>query len=131
MGIAERAHQEVSELHAFFGQWYSGVTSNCLDRVTSVLAPDFELLSPSGEIISKQALLDELNAHRGAFPELRISVENVDPEPSRDGEVVVRYIEVHTENGVCERRRCCALLRDSNSAMNGLTWVAIGEAHDV
>ena len=128
--IAERAQQEVCELHAFFGQWYRALVPPELERVSSALAPEFELLSPRGEILSKQRLIAELLAEHGAYPDLRISVENVHAVPCANGEVNVRYTEVHVENNVCERRRCCALLRTSDGAANGLAWVAIGEVHD-
>ena len=131
MDIAQRACREVEELHAFFGQWYTASAPVQLERVSSVLAPEFELLSPVGELLTRQRLLSELAAEQGAYPDLAISVEGLNAVPSANGNVTVRYTEVHVEGGACERRRCCALLRPSPKACNGLAWVAIDERHDV
>lgn len=125
--IARRARREVQELHAFFGHWYRASAEVGLERASSVLAPEFELLSPRGELLDRQRLLSELAAERGAFPGLRISVEDIRPVPLANGEVTVRYTEVHVERGQCERRSCCALLRSFSAAVNGLAWVAIDE----
>jgi hypothetical protein len=131
LDIVERARREVEELHAFFGRWYSAPQAAHLERVSSVLAPEFELLSPSGELLTREQILNELAAHRGAFPDLSISVEGLEFFPAREHEISARYTEVHSEAGKCEKRRCCALLRHSALALNGLEWVAIGERHDV
>ena len=131
MDLVQRAQREVEELHAFFGHWYTASASVSLDRVASVLALEFELHSPAGEILTRQRLLNELAVERGAYPGLAISIENAVAVPSPNGEVTVRYTEVHIEGGACERRRCCALLRSSEAAANGLAWVAIDERHDV
>lgn len=125
--IARCAEREVRELHAFFGHWYRASAAVELERASSVLAPEFELLSPDGELLTRQRLLSELAAERGVYPELRISVEEIRTVPLANGEVTVRYIEIHVERGECERRSCCALLRRCSAAVNGLAWVAIDE----
>lgn len=129
--IARCAQREVQELHAFFGHWYRASAAVDLERVSSVLAPEFELLSPSGDLLTRQRLLSELAAERGAFPGLRISVEDIRPVPLANGEVTVRYAEVHVDRGEFERRSCCALLRRCSAAANGLAWVAIDERRAV
>lgn len=131
MSIGDRARREVEELHAFFGRWYAAPVEADLDRVSGALAPEFELLAPSGDLLTRQQLLSELAANRGAYPDLSITVEELELSPSRDDEITARYTEVHWEGGKCERRRCCALLRQSARTFNGLEWLAISERHDV
>jgi hypothetical protein len=111
MGIEEHAIAEVEGLHAFFGQWYASPPDLSLERVASVLAPEFELSAPTGEVITRNELLEDLHADRGAYPGLHISVEDMNVCSVTTDEICLRYIEVHREGGSMERRRCCALLR--------------------
>lgn len=129
MDILERTRREVEELHAFFERWYGGQGSLDLRRVSSVLAAEFELHSPSGDRLDRDRLLRELAADRGAFPGLGISIEDLETSFSDDGTVTAHYTEMHVDGGQCERRTCCAVLRRCTNERNGLEWVSIVERH--
>jgi hypothetical protein len=130
MDIAAAAAVEVQQLHSFFARWYATPDDLSIDRVMDVLDSDFELLAPTGEIMSRGQLLNELLVDRGAFPDLSISIEQLYVRLGAGGEAVARYVEVHQENERTERRVCCALLRRRGIGHNGLHWVAIGERYD-
>jgi hypothetical protein len=131
MAILDDTRREVEELHAFFERWYAAPGDLDLKRVSSVLAPEFELHSPSGERLGKERLLRELEAERGAFPELGISVHDIEVSASSDGTVRAQYTEIHLDAGRCERRSCRARLRPCVNDYNGLEWVLIDERNDV
>jgi hypothetical protein len=130
MDVTTLAAAEVEELHAFFGQWYASPSTLDLRRVSAVLAAEFELLAPNGQVLSRDELLDGLIVERGAFPDLLISVESIIVSPTRGDEVHTRYTEIHRERERVERRLCCALLRRCANTPNGVQWIAIGERHD-
>jgi hypothetical protein len=125
--ILESTRREVEELHAFFERWYTGRHSVDLKRVSSVLAAEFNLHSPSGRRLSKEVLLRELEADRGAFPALRISIENLQASDAGDGTVTAEYTEAHLEGTQSERRTCRAVLRRCVNDCNGLEWLSINE----
>lgn len=128
MDILTRVEQEVVALHAFFQAWYSGAETS-LARVSKVLSSEFELLSPEGDLLTKDVLLTELLADRGAFPNLKISVERLTAQVSDHEDIRAFYTEVHEEGGSLERRACCALLRLSGHPPRRLQWVAIAERY--
>jgi hypothetical protein len=123
MGIEARAIAEVEDLHAFFGQWYASPGELHLERVAVVLLPEFELLAPTGELVTRVELLKNLSAERGAYPGLRICVEDLKVCFATTDQVCVRYVELHREAHAVERRRCCALLSARAGTVSGLGWV--------
>jgi hypothetical protein len=123
----QRACSEVEELHAFFEAWYRGTSGVGLQRVSKVLASEFELLAPNGELISRNDLLSQLASECGAYPELRITIHHVGVRPAGEGGVAIEYVERHTEGGAIDERRCCALLREGKVSPLNVEWVAIYE----
>lgn len=130
MGIEVHAIAEVKALHAFFGQWYASPGELHLERVAAVLAPEFELLAPSGELLSRDQLIEDLRAERGAYPGLRICIEELKVYSATTDEVCLRYVEVHREGASMERRQCCALLTARATVDSRLSWVAVAERYD-
>ncbi|HEY7377797.1 MAG TPA: DUF4440 domain-containing protein, partial [Steroidobacteraceae bacterium] len=128
MEIEAYAIAEVKALHAFFGQWYASPGELHLDRVAGASAPEFELLAPSGELLSRDELIEDLRAERGAYPNLRICIEDLKVYSASSIEVCLRYIEVHRDGASMERRQCCGLLR-ARATVDRLSWVAVVERY--
>jgi hypothetical protein len=52
--------KEIRELHAFFETWYRGTTGNSnrsFHGIETVLAPEFNLITPDGYAIEREQLL--------------------------------------------------------------------------
>ena len=125
--FADLARREVVALHAFFEAWYRGEDALSLDRVAGVLAPEFEMLAPNEEWITRGKLLDELSADRGAYPALTITIEHLAYRASSSDSASLEYIERHVENGQVDTRMCCALMRRPYPGSSNLEWVGIYE----
>ncbi len=121
------ARSEVEGLHAFFQSWYRGTDSASLERVATALADEFELVSPTDELISRNLLLEQLSGERGAYPDLTISIEHIAAHPTGPDAVALEYIEQHVENGQIDRRACRALLRRNPHAPGSVQWLSIYE----
>ena len=121
------ARMEVERLHAFFQSWYRGASSESLERVAMALADEFELISPTDESISRKLLLEQLASERGAYPDLRISIEHTAQHAFGADAVSLEYIEQHVENGQVDRRACRALLRSHPVKPGSIQWVSIYE----
>jgi hypothetical protein len=93
----QRACSEVEELHAFFEAWYRGTSDVGLQRVSAVLATEFELLAPNGELITRDELLSQLASECGAYPGLRITIHHLGVRPAKEGGAAIQYVERHTE----------------------------------
>ena len=122
----QRACSEVEELHAFFEAWYRGTSGVGLERVSAVLASEFELLAPNGDLISRDELLSQLASECGAYPGLRITIHHVGVRTA-EGEAAIEYVERHIEDGAIDERMCCALLREGKMSPLNVEWVAIYE----
>jgi hypothetical protein len=121
------ARSEVDGLHSFFQSWYRGYGSETLERAALALAEEFELISPADECISRNLLLEQLSAERGAYPDLTISIQHMAAHPAGSDAVSLEYIEQHVENGHVDRRACRALLRHHPSVPSSVQWVSIYE----
>ena len=77
----EQCKAEIEELHRFFVAWMTGACAKdeaSYDRVRSVLAPDFVIISPNGVTTRCESLLDELyaaHARRANDPGFAIWIE--------------------------------------------------------
>ena len=70
---------EIIELHQFFQDWFNGKLENNKEefsRVTSVLDDLFTLITPNGQIMTKNDLLDLLHSsHNSKSPELQFIIK--------------------------------------------------------
>ena len=76
-----KVSQEVLEIHNFFVDWFAGTCPNSDDtfqqRMTSHFAPNFQLVVPSGKLISSSSLFQGMRARHGSNPDFRIEIRNV------------------------------------------------------
>ncbi len=55
--------KEIIQLHQFFQDWFNGDISaddTAFDRLETALAPDFKIITPDGQIVRREALLQRL-----------------------------------------------------------------------
>lgn len=88
--------REIETLHEFFVRWYCGtVGRDEFERVERALGPEFERVSPDGDVHGRDAVLSGI---RGAYCEhetFEIEIRNVEPVVV-DEHALVRYEEWQT-----------------------------------
>ena len=126
--VEERCEAEIVELHRFFEDWFNERAGRLdLTRLSEVLAPDFTMINTDGRLTRRRALLDGLDAARGAKNGLRISIEET-TVLSHVGEVVLAVYEESQElNGQKNRRSSSVMFRENPKKPNGLEWIHVHE----
>jgi hypothetical protein len=128
------ASTEVVELHEFFTRWFHAELPHSdveFERLASALAPDFEMVVPSGALIDRSAVLAGV---RGAYGQWRgddeatIEVRNVVARGVGSGLVQVSYEEWQLVGGAWKGRRSTALLRKrTEDDDSGFAWLHVHE----
>ncbi len=70
MGYEDAAENEVVELHAFFTDWYNGRSTRSKDafaRLSSVLAAEFQIITPEAGVADRQSVLDIVEGSWGRY----------------------------------------------------------------
>ena len=122
------------ELHRFFVRWLDAVHPDptlSLDRFSTVAAPGFRLIQPSGAISDRQGVIDWLarsRASRGT-PEVpfRITADEVEAIEAAPGVCLVTYIERQDGPAGPTAWRSSALLCEAVDTPNGVAWVHVHE----
>jgi hypothetical protein len=130
--VQERCRREISDLHAFFEEWFTGriaATEENWARLSGVLAEGFELICPRGTVSGRGDLLERLRLEHAARTEgaLRIWTENVRGRSIGDGLSVVVYEEWQEADGRRNGRRSSAVFRERAGTPNGVEWVHLHE----
>lgn len=91
---AADCEREVRDLHDFFTGYYTGERTD-FERVEDALGEGFELVYPSGEIASRESILDAIDGKRGRYEhgEFEIEIRAVEPIEIREERALVRYEE--------------------------------------
>lgn len=123
---------ELRELHQFFQGWGEGAladTDETFRRLSSVLADDFELVTPEGRVIAKDPLLEGLRSSHGARRGrgYRIRIENERARSIGEGLHLVVYEEWQELEGEARGRLSTAVLRSRAGTPNGVEWLHVHE----
>lgn len=118
-----RAETEIVRMHDVIAGWFRGELAK--DRFepefADVLHPAFENIQPSGEVLSKTALLEPIRAAHGRNPDFRIEIEAPRLIATWPGLILATYVEVQSgaRNSAPENRRRSTVLFETGSRM---TW---------
>lgn len=124
---------EVVDLHRFFAAWFHAErpdTDEAFARFDRAMAPDFEMVAPSGARIRRAELMASLRQAHGSWsddPEAAIEVRRADARVLPEGLVLVSYEEWQRRQGAWEARRSTALLRPAADAPGGFVWLQVHE----
>ncbi len=68
-------HEEVARLHQFFEDWFQGRLSAAeFSLCENALAPGFTIVTPGGQLVEREEILEAIRIHGGGEPEsFRIS----------------------------------------------------------
>lgn len=95
--MLQAAIEEVTVLHRFFQEWLRGSSPNtdaAFQRLPQVLAPSFQIITPSGETVERPALLETLRmAHGSRGKKFRLWVDQVAGRELASGLYLVTYQE--------------------------------------
>jgi hypothetical protein len=128
MPTPAECQREIEALHDFFVAWYTGETTD-FERLEGALAPGFEMVSPDGERVSREAIVDAIREREAAYESgaFAIDIRNVELLDRGEDYAVLRYEEWQTtpdgENG----RLSTVLFHADTDAPGGLSWVTVHE----
>lgn len=121
---------EIVDLHSFFQAWLNGSLVNddfIFRRLMSVLAPDFTLISPSGEISSREQLLTQLRKAHGSRPGWRMWIEKPQLRSHSNGLVITTYEEWQRTAERTTVRLSTAIFQEQRGTAHGLAWLHVHE----
>lgn len=130
-GKLDRAQLEVVNLHRFFEEWLAGRlpdTEVAFERCVTAMGAQFELITPSGERLAREDLIESLrgaNGSRGG--DFRLWVDRLETRPLSGGVHLVTYEEWQTHDGRTTGRFSSAVLADSSNATDGIEWWHVHE----
>jgi len=130
MPTLETCRREIEALHSFFVRWYAGtIDRERFDRLERALAPEFEMIAPTGDRSDRDAVLEWIHGSYGskAPGTFAIEIRNVELVGDLGDHALVRYEEWQREDGDENGRISTVLLRESGSAPDGLEWVDLHE----
>ena len=126
--LIDAAVREVHELHAFFEAWLSGqgpAGASDFERLPSVLAPEFQIISPAGETMTRDTLIEGLRgAHGARGDQFRLWVDQVEGRLVHQDCVLVTYQEWQSTEAL-ERGRVSSALFTQRAAK--LLWQHVHE----
>lgn len=132
--MRERCEAEVIGLHRFLEEWFTGAlprTEEAMDRIKSVIAEGFAIISPRGVATGREEMMAELErAHgglAGADKGFRIWVDDIHFRHDLGDTALVTYAEHQELAGETTGRRASALFRRKIEAPNGVEWVHLHE----
>lgn len=132
--MREQIEQEVHRLHRFFEQWFVGALEEddgVFAEVADALAPDFVLISPSGEAIQREDLLPRLRSmhavRRNSPDEFRIWIESFETRFQSGPLHGVTYEECQRSGDEVTRRVSTGVFRERSDTPFGVEWVHVHE----
>jgi len=120
--------REIEELHAFFVAWYTSQIGE-FDRMEAVIAPDFGMVSPDGDRLDREAVLETVRDGRGRHEPgtFDIDVRNVALLDSGDDHALAQYEEWQTSPDGRDGRISTVIFRVDPGTPNRLAWVVVHE----
>ncbi|MGE0431678.1 MAG: DUF4440 domain-containing protein [Planctomycetota bacterium] len=127
--MRDAIEREIRELHEFFVAWFGGALpkdESAWAAAPAVMADDFELVTPGGERIAREALLSQLYEGHGSR-HMRIWIEQLQVRELGGGLHLATYHECQARDGRETRRQSSAVMREQPTARHGVIWVHVHE----
>lgn len=120
---------EIKDLHSFFEKWFAGDLPDddvSFARLEDALAPAFTMVSPRGEHLDREAVVDGVRRAHGAGPR-RIWIDNVELLDSANDRLTAAYEEWQEDDGETTARLATVVFSVDFNARNGLKWLRVHE----
>jgi hypothetical protein len=121
---------EIERLHDRFVAWFTATADRSdFDDIERALAPDFEMVTPDGARVGREAVLESIHeAHgRDAPGEFDIEIRTVEMVRTTDDHATVRYEEWQTTPTGETGRVSTVLFETDPAAPGGLVWLDVHE----
>jgi hypothetical protein len=125
-----RIENEIIQLHQFFQDWYNNQltpTDKNFARCENVLAPDFSIIFPDGNMVLCQPLLGKLREAHNSHTRMRIWIENIQVLHQIGDLILATYEEWQEIEGTVTARLSSVLFKEAQSTPNGLLWLHVHE----
>ena len=118
--------KEIEDLHQFFEDWFTGKVGQDITRFSSTMASDFELIPPSGQLISRESIVSMITEGYNSQSDRKIWVEDV--KTRRLGNhVIATYYELQTYEGEDTKRISTAIFSYDPSLPCSSLWHHVHE----
>lgn len=132
--MKEQCEKEVIELHKFFEQWFKSEIENndeVFARFEDALGEEFMLITPTGEISSREQIITQIRNGYGSrktdeIP-YRLWVQNIECRLMEGNLCLVIYEEWGEVAGDLNARLSSALFRNNDQSVNRVEWVHVHE----
>jgi hypothetical protein len=136
--LGSRARAEVEGLHRFFEQWFRGEggdgqgdASPAFARVADALAEPFQIVFPSGNRASRQALLTELRGNHGSrraeAGTFEILIDRIEVRWELADVCLLTYEEWQHASSGTTARLSSAVFQRHDAAPEGVVWLHVHE----
>ncbi len=132
--MESKIKSEVTELHSFFQKWFNGEInySNLIfQRFSTVLHPDFILITPEGKKFTKTQIGKQIwDAYGSRDPNdnpMEIWVKNYAYLKRFDSIHLVNYEEWQIHGTAKKGRISTALFEESSNNHNNVRWILVHE----
>jgi hypothetical protein len=130
MNITEKIVLEIEELHQFFQDWFNGElppTDESFNRCKDVLAPEFKMIPPNGQIVSLEVLLNSLRNARQSRSDMRIWIEKTQVQRVMGEIFLATYQEWQEIDGQVTARQSSAIFQLAEATPSGVRWLHVHE----
>ena len=130
--IFKQCNAEVVGLHDFFVAWFRGTIGKSeknFQRLSSVLAAEFEIIKPDGSRLDRKGLFDDLWAFHGAYQDIAFNIEikNYQFRPIKEESFIVTYEEWMQLENKFDARMSTAIFSSKKDTQNGVEWLHVHE----
>jgi hypothetical protein len=132
--MEDKCKIEIQELHSFFENWFNGVIAKTrpnFERVSEVLHPNFNLIPPSGKIVSRKRLLEMIwDAHdsrKHSNDLMKIWIKNFRFQQMSETHFLVVYEEWQRINDADKGRISTAIMMKQDNSYQDLIWYSVHE----
>lgn len=122
--------REIEELHEFFADWIGGAVERspeAFGRLERALAEAFSFITPSAELLDREAVLGAVRDAHGTRPGLRIRIRRPRLLHAAADYLVATYEEWQEVEGERTGRLSTVVFRSRSTAPNGLSWLHVHE----
>lgn len=126
----EQYKREICELHDFFQGWFTGTLANTDEnfaRFADVIAEGFAIISPSGKLTERPALLASLRAAHGRQPGIQIWTRNHQLRHQTGDFTLLTYEEWQAGEASTTGRLSTVLFQARVGTPNWVVWLHVHE----
>jgi len=128
--MIDNCKKEIISLHRFFEQWFKGNVPDdekTFSRISGVLDEKFLMISPSGKITDKPALIAGLKLSHNRWETGDIQIKNMKGRVLSGDFTLMIYEEWQHSPQEITSRLSSALFKKDEKALHGVRWLHLHE----